>query len=1501
MKYPSWEDFNQINAGNQRYAFENLCRSLFRLRYNISESLGYFNNHAGNETEVITLDNKVIGFNAKYFDHSIDDVQIIHSIQKARENNPRQTTIIIYTNQEFGNPRKGKDKTATQQKVEDEAEKKDLELEWMYSQNILDAVMKSELLYNVFFNPNDNERYLAHDIAIRNDHILRFIDTEAGGKHINRDEECDTVLNSLQEKKSAILSGCPGVGKSAVLKSIFGILSKTYDIMVLRGDDFSVKNIDDLLSITHHHDLASFVQFYQSVEHKLLVVDAVENVPNLNNNHVFDNFLYELANEGWLFIFTIRDSYINNFDSWIGRNLQSLSYDTVEVKPFSQETFQQYCTENNIESYKIEKIKDLLQIPFYLARFAELGKDGTAESEHVFKTEIWKSKVRGEDVYSPSQQGVRIQTINALVRYCESHHTLRVPEEGLDADAVSQLVNDGVLVRIDETLLTFFHDIYRDWSYEKVIRQDYSTLSSDEFLFMHKGSLAAMFAFSNIVSEQADMKDNHLATIIADAFAGKYPKEWEEQIFAAILKSNYADEFVDIYKTQLLANDCQWIVRLIQILITHCQYIKTYIEYKGKNYPVFVPEGQGWCSVILTLQYVDNKWYLSNYSLLLNMFEVYVRYPNSNAKAFLCVANQLWRFFEINEQSEDAIYIHGTQEKTFHRLICTYSIALKKQLMDMIDRAPSMKVYSKDRFYLDLMEYMATTTDSVSRITLVNSIPDSYIKLIDWFWTAPEEEHRTYGGMMSSENAFGINTNNADHQFFPCSSLQTPVKELFEVHPEKTIEFVIDFFNRCTEVSIQNNYWVDKGAFEAEFLAPNGENRKVLASDNLWNMYRDTSNLAMPDLLKSILMAVENYLLGQCSKKQKDIIHVYLEKILNESNNCALIAVVASIVMAYPDDFIDVALSLFTSAGFFSLDNHRKTHEITALYLNLKYSCHDDMYQERKRANDMRHRKDALEDLCLTFQIVYEKDDDPEIVKRLDRLHEILDKLYDRYNSWSHKKKIQSSFGFLLARLDLRKMKRRVVTLQDGREGVEFLPQLSDSQLRFSQRKQDEAADMLKYPSLGAWAKSEHNNDKRIDIYPYHNSPLDAFKLMNELYNRQERGERLFLWDSQIIPVVAGILVSKFVDKLDNKQTEICVNILEETLANQEFITDSLCDFEVCLSALPFLAEHANTESQLKILADLILPYLQDTSLSCMNTRCCDTIQNIAHSTDFQDKHEELITLLVKGLVSETNTTIVLNEKIADALLCILPFATKKSKWLNLTKSCMKAIAEYFKKLGAERHPHSNIKLANNVGCYIASCDIEYIPMLLEFVKDSLNSGYASSQFFTGIMLQTLSNKYYEKWRLTCDVLLDTIVDLENNRGYSELTPLFMLNPGWIRPEFVNNWYKFNQKDMERIRLFISKVLYRESILLNLLHVVNGIGSDYHIQFLPLIADFIHGDKKLDNKTEVVFQLERFMDSVSKADEVKEADAYNSVVKILNFMISHNSTQASVILNHIKR
>jgi hypothetical protein len=132
-------------------------------------------------------------------------------------------------------------------------------------------------------------------------------------------------------------------------------------------------------------------------------------------------------------------------------------------------------------------------------------------------------------------------------------------------------------------------------------------------------------------------------------------------------------------------------------------------------------------------------------------------------------------------------------------------------------------------------------------------------------------------------------------------------------------------------------------------------------------------------MLKGLaLMALEAWLLEICEADDANV-EDWLLKLLKESNNVALTAVVASVCNAHPEKAGRAGLAVLTCREFFAMDRVRMVQESSApdgLADQLPaYDAEENVYNaERRRADSLPHRKHDLEALAFKFQLGEHRD-----------------------------------------------------------------------------------------------------------------------------------------------------------------------------------------------------------------------------------------------------------------------------------------------------------------------------------------------------------------------------------------------------------------------------------------------------------------------------------------------------------------------------------------------
>ena len=99
----NWKAFELKNEKKEQWAFEEMSYILFCAEHNNRIGLFRYKNQVGIETEPITIEGKLCGFQSKYYTESIasNKKDIIDSIKKAKAKNVNISELYFYINQEF--------------------------------------------------------------------------------------------------------------------------------------------------------------------------------------------------------------------------------------------------------------------------------------------------------------------------------------------------------------------------------------------------------------------------------------------------------------------------------------------------------------------------------------------------------------------------------------------------------------------------------------------------------------------------------------------------------------------------------------------------------------------------------------------------------------------------------------------------------------------------------------------------------------------------------------------------------------------------------------------------------------------------------------------------------------------------------------------------------------------------------------------------------------------------------------------------------------------------------------------------------------------------------------------------------------------------------------------------------------------------------------------------------------------------------------------------------
>ncbi len=382
-----------------------------------------------------------------------------------------------------------------------------------------------------------------------------------------------------------------------------------------------------------------------------------------------------------------------------------------------------------------------------------------------------------------------------------------------------------------------------------------------------------------------------------------------------------------------------------------------------------VPDGLAWGSVLRIVQVNLPSFTETDHALLLGLIEDWGRsvswrqpYPDG-AESVAAVAHWLLPNFDSYGSKE--------QRKRTLRVIAKIPNADRERFTDLLQRKQEDEVDNREaeefrEIVFESIEGMPAARDCTE---LFVSMAKEYLLLFDSELGSEWWEH---GSDLQLENLFGIKQGRS-HDYFPASAYHGPFLHLLRYHPIEGLNLIISIFNHSAD-------WYAHPRVHSEIVEPpveiiltfaNGTSRKQCCNDRLWLLYRGLS--VGPYVLQSLLMALEKWLLEFAAGNPGQV-DALLQRILSESQNAALTAVVASVATAFPRLAGETLLVLLRSPLCIQLDRGRLGREPQAPSKMARFmpglrSGHEVFEEERKDADELPHRSHDLEAAIANLQL----------------------------------------------------------------------------------------------------------------------------------------------------------------------------------------------------------------------------------------------------------------------------------------------------------------------------------------------------------------------------------------------------------------------------------------------------------------------------------------------------------------------------------------------------
>lgn len=1013
--------------------------------------------------------------------------------------------------------------------------------------------------------------------------ILRPIKTTIGFDekeiHFQRTELIERISDSINNSQITIVSGKPGVGKTAVVKDLLKKDFPNASVIVFRADQFSVPTLANVLSnIGKNEPIDDIFSCVSLIPEKIVFVDSFEKLLESDPECAFRQFLtlIKIYPDVKVVLSTRKyalDLLLLKFD--IGCNNQQI----IEIPQLDENELliasQKYPNLNAL--LENEKIKQLLQCPKYLdfaLRAIDKAKNDLSNlTVSGFKDLLWNVLV--VDAQN-TKNGLPIKRekafMNIAVKRAKEMKLFTRPDDGIDADALVCLENDEIVFQ-ENTNRRYSptHDILEDWALERYVSEKYDEYSSPEDFFVNLGNEPAIRRAFRLWVEDYLIDNNDklvelIRVLLSDNTIERY---WADELLISVFRSDNCAYFFEAFEKDLLLDNGTFLNKCLHVIKTCCKEMVVI----GDN-TFLVPIGDGWkCALSFIRNHVEqlngirmsiisfmDDWYNK---LLLKYDHVGIEEQNAAKSIVLCYIGKIENGSLMLDNNE-------SYEKSLISILFDLAAISKEEIISLVNKCyehkKSKHSWKLQSFYEKVKERVLS---GVGNVHFVNELPELVIEVAWKEWKYSPQNVFSYGHEYFShepyeDECWGIKNN---MRFFPSGIYKTPFYNLLRVHPIEGMAFIVNFINYAVDFYANTpNIQYKHNVTKVDVVIDDQTVSLKYACAELWFAYRGFS--VTSHLLESLLMSLEKYLLEIArikSETSRIALNRIFDYVIRNSNNVAPLAVLSSVTMAYPEEAGAAMLPLFSVKEFYNWDLDRALHEHSSLApLDNKVLF---AQEERWKSNKLPHRAKYQRGL-LDFIVDYQYN--------IRILNKDLFKIFDVLKSQSQSTD-DITWKKNLLEIDVRN--HTVGEYDPKLGGFPVQPKYNeeiDGFIKENQAEYQRYQETSKYAGLlqNAWKNNELINlEEWIECYDYYtkkdnNAPLG-----------------MVILDRPVTLACLGLQI--FSEQISKKQKEWCVKQLCQTIVNiiQDIYYNggisakyNITEKEIALSSFHLLIPNANNE-----------------------------------------------------------------------------------------------------------------------------------------------------------------------------------------------------------------------------------------------------------------------------------------------------------------------------------
>lgn len=1544
----NWNYFKTKYNQKEQWAFEQLSYLLFCSELGNKIGLFRYKNQAGIETEPLEKNGKLYGFQSKFYTNSIRDNKkdIIESIENAKNKNKQLDVYYLYVNQELSeSSTKDKKKPSYQIEIENAAEKNGLFLQWRVPSyfELQLALPENKYIYDIFFNLTPNEGDLIDEIFKHNEIILKGIQTniqyETQKIEIKRETEVNNLIQKLNNNRcNVIISGEGGCGKTAIFKEYYNKNKDCIPICVFKANELNVSHTKDIFIFDHSFSLTQFIDAYKGEEYKVFAIDSAERLAEVSNSEIINDLIQILVENNWNIVFITRYSYLNDLVFLINETYH-LSFENMDIPLINKDILlslsQLYNFSLPNNSNFTERLKNLFYLKEYLQHYSDIDKQGNYRN---FIDILWRKRIQASD----QKNNIHLEREKCIIEIAQRRSNrglFYINADDLPQQALFKLKQDELLFYDDTHNGYFFaHDIYEEWALNKIVSRCYANyINAEEFFNQLGNSLPIRRAYRMWLSDRLQDNCDEIESYINDAFSSiDVPRFWKDELLISILLSDYSDSFFKSYEKEIVADNYDLLLRMLFLLNIAC----TEVSFNN-GIELFSPKGSGWKAIISFIYAKLPDFFQNNLKSVLPILSKWCNFNKTGIitkYAGLLVLNLIKQI----EESDYPIYCVEKIKKKLFPVVFNSAEELKTELSSIFNNVIANKWVETNAPYYDFCSEILLKP--YNALVLINILPEYVIKLCDLFWKRlpTSKEYDWY----SMEQKYGL-TNKYEIKYFPSSAYQTPIYWLLKCSPGNTIDFIINFTNEAVETYSKSDY--GKEDVEEIKLYIRDSVITQYISNAIWCMYRGSSSPVVPDLLQSIHMALEKYLMEITTTNtfNDEKIERILQYILANSKSASLTSVICSIVLFAPNKFYETAMILFKTIDLFYYDKIRCSNElISQLTTSMNLPKNKFYVEERQNTQKDKQRTYSLDVLFIQYQYVgvygfSEK-------QNSDLIH----KLYDIIDNFKIYSKNNGKYESLIAQIDRRNLTTNIISEKDNGFIVKLSPKkISKKQKKESEEKKKQNDEMFKYSNLRIWSDFLTNADvsDNPDCLKYENDPLLALQETKQLIKDLELGQRNVLMMENVIPAyTCSKLLIYHKEKLKKNDLDFCKKIILSTISqlfSDKYIYQIDDGVAAAVCAIPSIIIESQDDADDLIMAMVLLLY---------ENKICDYVIRSVHMTSLWNLYPIIANMVLfnyiklyptyhrvytnlleeRGASRMISNTMVINEldkempnysidynsikdsdiesldiEAIEIVYRLIPSETKDTTLCNIIYKTLPAILPVLLKDNEDKSKNINshkdlyltkCNIQQSISYFLLQRDIKELDAYLKPISESLVSSKSTASFINELIFAedklNCPNRFWYIWNF----LYPHIKELKK-RQYLYFTEEIIINY-LLASDYINSdikeWHSLKKDNFLFYNLVSKEMGDCPEVLYSIAKILNGIGSSFYNEGIDCLFSIISQNVTLnlgELEFNTMYYLEIFIRKIIESNKQKikmEINLKTKIITILDFMVERKSNHA---------